>query len=161
MGRDNFTGGLAPSFGFVFGSQKDVRFEAARKGWLTQFDGFNSQFLQNSAKQLSITATAQPTQDLTIDLTADRQISNSLQETFEVIPDDAAGSLRYNQLLANNFGNFSISTMMIGTAFRKSNEFDSATFEEFNANRITIANRIVSDRNANVTGVDAVGAGLC
>ncbi|MDT0621012.1 cell surface protein SprA [Croceitalea vernalis] len=152
-----FLGTARPTLGFVFGSQRDVRFEAAKRGWLTQFDGFNSQFLQNNSKQLSITATAQPTQDLTIDLTADRQISNSLQETFEVIPDDINGGLQYNQLLANNFGNFSISTMMIGTAFRKSDEFDSATFEEFKANRITIANRIVSDRNANVTGVDEDG----
>ncbi|WP_350284953.1 cell surface protein SprA [uncultured Croceitalea sp.] len=152
-----FIGTARPSIGFVFGSQRDVRFEAARRGWLTQFDGFNSQFLQNSAKQLNITATAQPTRDLTIDLTADRQISNSLQETFEVVPDIATGELTYNQLLGNNFGNFSISTMMIGTAFRKSDEFDSATFEEFKANRITIANRVVSDRGIPVTGTDEDG----
>ncbi|NNM17154.1 MAG: cell surface protein SprA [Croceitalea sp.] len=152
-----FIGTSRPTIGFVFGSQRDVRFEAARKGWLTQFDGFNSQFLQNSSKQLSITATAQPTQELTIDLTADRQISNSFQENFEVIPDLTTGELMYNQLLGNNFGNFSISTMMIGTAFNKSDEFDSASFEEFKANRLIIANRIVSDRNTNVTGADADG----
>ena len=68
-----FIGTLRPSVGFVFGSQADVRFEAAKRGWLTTFDGFNSQFLQNLSRQLNITATAQPTQDLTIDLTADRQ----------------------------------------------------------------------------------------
>src|SRR5690606_25879969 len=30
-----FLGTLRPSWGFVFGSQYDVRFEAARRGWLT------------------------------------------------------------------------------------------------------------------------------
>ena len=36
--------------------------------------------------------------------------------------------------------------MMLGTIFRKSDEFDSESFEQFKANRITIANRLVSDR---------------
>jgi cell surface protein SprA len=35
---------------------------------------------------------------------------------------------------------------MIGTAFGKSDEFDSANFQKFKDNRITIANRLVSDR---------------
>ncbi len=152
-----FIGTTRPSLGFVFGSQSDVRFEAARRGWLTTFSGFNSQFLQNTSKQLNITATAQPTQDLTIDLTADRQITNSLQETFEVIPDLENGGLQYNPLLGNNFGNFSISTVMIGTVFSKSDEFSSAIFDELKDNRLTIANRIVSDRNVNVTEVDEDG----
>ncbi|KPM31355.1 Protein involved in gliding motility SprA [Croceitalea dokdonensis DOKDO 023] len=146
-----FIGTARPTLGFVFGSQRDVRFEAARRGWLTQFDGFNSQFLQNNTKQLNITATAQPTQDLTIDLVADRQISNNLQETFAVVPDISTGELTYNQLLGNNLGNFSISTMMLGTAFRRSDEFNSATFDELKANRVIIANRINEDRNANAT----------
>ena len=46
---------------------------------------------------------------------------------------------------------------MIGTAFGKSDEFDSATFEEFKANRITVANRLVADRNQNTGNVDGEG----
>ncbi len=140
-----FIGTARPTLGFVFGSQRDVRFEAARRGYLTTFSGFNSQFLENNSKQLSITATAQPTQDLTIDLIADRQISNSLQETFDVTEDDA-GQLGFNSLLSNNFGNFSISTLMLATVFNRSDEFDSANFEQFQDNRITIANRIAAER---------------
>ncbi|NKI30626.1 cell surface protein SprA [Croceivirga thetidis] len=140
-----FIGTLRPSVGFVFGSQSDVRFEAARRGWLTRFPDFNSQFLQNLSRQLNITATAQPTQDLTIDLTADRQFTSSLQENFRVntLVD---GTFEYENLLTNNFGNFSISTMMLGTIFRKSDEFDSESFEQFKQNRITIANRLEADR---------------
>jgi len=152
-----FIGTTRPTLGFVFGSQADVRFEAARKGYLTQFTGFNSQFLQNNTKQLNITATAQPTPDLTIDLTAERQISNSFQENFEILPIDGSDEFRYNPLLSNNFGNFSISTSMITTAFGKSDEFDSSSFEEFKANRIIIANRIVADRGASAVDGDGDG----
>ncbi|RNC91860.1 MAG: cell surface protein SprA [Allomuricauda sp.] len=152
-----FIGTTRPSLGFVFGSQADVRFEAARNGWLTTFPEFNSQYLENTNKQLAITATAQPTQDLTIDLTADRQISNNYQENFQVRDIDGDGVLDYENLLGNNFGNFSISTMMLGTVFNKSDEFDSATFEEFKNNRITIANRLVADRGQNPGTLDADG----
>lgn len=151
-----FIGTARPSLGFVFGSQSDVRFEAARNGWLTTFPEFNSQYLQNSTKQLNITATAQPTQDLTIDFTADRLLTNSYQENFRV-NELASGELEYENLLGNNFGNFSISTMMITTAFSKSDEFDSKTFEEFKQNRITIANRLVADRGEPIGALDEDG----
>ncbi|WP_180272348.1 T9SS outer membrane translocon Sov/SprA [Maribacter sp. 4U21] len=138
-----FIGTARPTIGFVFGSQADVRFEAARNGWLTAFPEFNEQFIKRSNKQLNITATAQPTRDLTIDLVADRQFSNSYQENFNI---DLDADDPYQVQLGNNFGSFSISTMMIGTAFGKSDEFDSANFQKFKDNRITIANRLVSDR---------------
>jgi cell surface protein SprA len=151
-----FIGTTRPSLGFVFGSQADVRYEAARKGWLTTFSEFNSQYMQNSTKQLNITATAQPTQDITIDLTADRQLTSSYQENFRV-EDIGSGELEYQTLLGNTFGNFSISTLMIGTVFKKSDEFDSETFETFKQNRITVANRLVSDRGENPGTLDEDG----
>ncbi len=151
-----FIGTARPTLGFVFGSQSDVRFEAARNGWLTTFPEFNQQYLENTSKQLNITATAQPTRDLTIDLVADRQFSRSYQENFRV-DDLGGGTFEYVNLLGNNFGNFSISTIMIGTAFSKSDEFSSETFDTFKANRITVANRIVADRNQNTGVVDGEG----
>lgn len=151
-----FIGTARPSIGFVFGSQADVRFEAAKNGWLTAFPEFNEQYIERTNTQLNITATVQPIRDLTIDLSADRQYSNSYQESFQ-ISDSGNGQFEYENLLGNNFGNFSISTMMIGTAFNKSDEFASETFSAFKQNRITIANRIVSDRNHNTGNVDADG----
>jgi len=135
-----FLGTLRPSTGFVFGSQADIRFDAARRGWLTTFSDFNQQYLENTTKQLDITATAQPLPDLTIDLTADRQFSNNYQENYSV--EEWANG---NTGLINEFGNFSISTMMIGTFFKKSDEFNSDNFETFKENRITIANRLYGD----------------
>nr|WP_240751425.1 cell surface protein SprA [Allomuricauda onchidii] len=147
-----FLGTTRPTLGFVFGSQADVRFQAARNGWLTTFPEFNSQYLRNVNRQLNVTATAQPTQDLTIDLTADRQYSSSLQENYS--PEEWING---RSGLINELGNFSISTVMIGTIFNKSDEFDSKTFEQFKANRITIANRLVSDRGESPGTLDDDG----
>ena len=151
-----FIGTARPTLGFVFGSQADVRYEAARNGWLTSFPEFNEQFIERTNKQLNITATAQPMKDLTIDLSADRQYSSSYQESFQV-DDLGNGQFEYINQLGNNFGNFSISSMMIGTAFNKSDEFSSEIFEIFKQNRITIANRLVSDRGELPGTLDADG----
>jgi cell surface protein SprA len=147
-----FIGTTRPTLGFVFGSQADVRFEAARNGWLTNYPEYSRQFMQNTNKQLNITATAQPTQDLTIDLNADRNFMSSLQESYS--PGEWANG---QDGLINEMGNFSISTVMIGTVFRKSDEFDSETFEQFKQNRITIANRLVSDRGETPGTLDEDG----
>ncbi|MDX1333462.1 MAG: cell surface protein SprA, partial [Robiginitalea sp.] len=146
-----FIGTTKPTLGFVFGSQSDVRFEAARNGWLTDFQEFNQQFIQRTNKQLNITATALPVPELTIDLIADRQFTSSVRENFRVEDAD------YIPLATNTFGTFSISTMMIGTAFSKSDEFDSATFETFKSNRLTIANRLQQEGGFPDTGVDQDG----
>ncbi|MBO0342600.1 cell surface protein SprA [Flagellimonas profundi] len=147
-----FIGTTRPTLGFVFGSQADVRFEAARRGWLTDYPEYSNQFMQNTNKQLNITATAQPTQDLTIDLNADRNYMSSLQESYS--PEEWMNG---QDGLINEMGNFSISTMMIGTVFNKSDEFDSETFEQFKQNRITIANRLVSDRGESPGTLDEDG----
>ncbi len=151
-----FIGTIRPSLGFVFGSQADVRFNAARNGWLTTFPEFNQQYIENSNKQLNITATAQPIKDLTIDISADRQFSESYQENFQVVA-DGAGNLQYNDLLGNKFGNFSISTSMISTAFKKSDEFSSEAFEAFKENRITVANRVEAENGNQSANIDTDG----
>jgi cell surface protein SprA len=152
-----FMGTARPTLGFVFGSQQaDVRFEAAKRGWLTTFPDFNEQFVQNVNKRLNVTATAQPVKELTIDLIANRQFENRYEESFridEIGPNDYL----YNHLLGNDFGNFSISTVMLGTVFNKSDEFTSETFETFKQNRITIANRLIADRGQTAGPTDADG----
>ncbi len=147
-----FIGTSRPTLGFVFGSQADVRFEAARKGWLTGFSEFNEQYIRNQNKEINITATAQPIKDLTIDLVADRQYSSSSQENYDV-----EAWRRGEPGLINDVGSFSISTLMIGTAFGKSDEFDSENFEKFKQNRITIANRLVAERGESPGTLDEDG----
>jgi cell surface protein SprA len=152
-----FIGTTKPSSAYVFGGQNsDIRYEAAKRGWLTTFTDFSDQFVKSINRQLNITATVQPINDLTIDLSADRQYSNSYEESFLV---NSLGDnvFEYEELIGNDYGNFSISTVMLGTAFKKSDEARSETFETFKENRLIIANRILSDRNQTAGELDEDG----
>jgi len=146
-----FLGTTKPTLGFVFGSQADIRQRVAGNGWLTDFNEFNEQFVSRLNRQLNLTATAQPIPELTIDLIADRQYIETLQENFSIT--DGV----YEPQAPNTFGNFSISTMMLATSFSQSDEQRSANFETFKANRLTIANRLLSDRGGADIGVDDDG----
>ncbi|WP_136481533.1 T9SS outer membrane translocon Sov/SprA [Cognatitamlana onchidii] len=138
-----FIGTLKPSLGFTFGSQADVRFEAARRGWLTTFPEFNQQYTSTQTKQLDMSASLQPTRDLKIDIVSNRGYLENYAENFRV---DVSGNAReYIQLTPNTFGNFNISTLLIKTAFQKSDEFTSKAFDDFRSNRLTIANRLARD----------------
>jgi cell surface protein SprA len=137
-----FIGTLKPSWGFVFGSQSDIRYEAAQKGWLTSFPEFNDQYMSRKANQLNIAANIQPIQDLTIDLVADRQYSESYAENYTIEDLNADGILDYNALIQNKYGDFSISSLMLRTAFDQSEETQSETFSKFSENRIVIAQRL-------------------
>lgn len=137
-----FIGTLKPSWGFVFGSQSDVRYQAAQKGWLTTFPEFNDQYMSRKANQLNISANIQPFQGLTIDLVADRQYAESYAENFTIEDINADGILDYNALIENKYGDFSISSLMIRTAFDQSEQSQSETFDKFSENRIVIAQRL-------------------
>ncbi len=136
-----FIGTTRPSLGFVFGSQSDVRFEAAKKGWITSFEDFNEQYTDRTEQQLDVTATATPFKGLTIDFVANRQQSETYSENFDILDDNT-----YDALLGNTYGSFSISNLMISTAFVKSDEFNSETFNKFRANRLQVANRLAAQR---------------
>lgn len=146
-----FIGTLKPSWGFVFGSQADVRFDAARRGWLTTFDEFNQQYQARDATILDISANAEPLPDFTIDLIANRQFSESIVENFAV-NEISSGVFEYESLINNRFGDFSISNFMLLTAFAKSDEVTSEIFEEFRSNRLIIAQRLAGEPiNPNAT----------
>lgn len=133
-----FIGTMKPSTGFTFGSQSDVREMAASKGWLTLYQDFNQQYTTNATKTLNIKADINLLPDLTIDLKADRTYADNYAENFRVSPEDG----QYRSLTPHSFGNFSISTMMIKTAFQSSDENHSDAFQEFRDNRLIIANRL-------------------
>ena len=138
-----FFGTSKPSLGFVFGSQSDVRYEAARQGWLTSFPEFNQNFTQVVNKQLNFTAQVEPFSDLKIDLTADRMYSENYSEQYDV------NNGQYNSRSPYNFGNFNISTILIKTAFSESNETFSQTFQDFRDNRILVADKLAQEHYGN------------
>ncbi len=142
-----FIGTLKPSAGFAFGSQRDIREQAARKGWLTLYQDFNNQYMANQTKSLNVQAHLEVTPGLTIDLNADRIYAENYSENYRIDPQ----SLQYRSLSSRRYGNFSISTIMIGTAFKTTNENHSEVFETFRENRRTIANRLARRAGIDLT----------
>ncbi|HEX8270085.1 MAG TPA: cell surface protein SprA [Flavobacterium sp.] len=134
-----FFGTSKPSLGFVFGSQDDIRYEAARNGWLTDYGEFNQNFTQVTNRVLDITANMDLFPDFKIDLNANRTFAHNYSEQYNATDDV------YTPLSPYTFGNFSISTIMIGTSFDVSDENGSAAFDDFRDNRLVIANRLAAE----------------
>ncbi len=145
-----FLGTSRPTLGFVFGSQADVRYEAARRGWLTNYQDFNQNFTQVTSKTLDMTANIDLFPDFKIDVVANRTEMDNFSEQFDVT------NGQYNPRAPYSFGNFSISTVLLATSFGQSDENSSAAFNDFRENRLIIANRLAA-RNGNSVGFDADG----
>ena len=131
-----FFGSSKPTLGFVFGSQADVRYEAARNGWLTEFPEFNQNFTQVENKKLNLTAQVEVFPDLKIDLSADRSYTYNFSEQYDVTGRD------YNSRSPYDFGNFNISTVLIKTSFSQSDVNFSQAFQDLRDNRLIVANRL-------------------
>ncbi|PHS10901.1 MAG: cell surface protein SprA [Kordia sp.] len=150
-----FFGTLKPSLGYTFGTQSDnLRHEAAKKGWLTLYPDFNEQFTSSKNKQLSITANVEPIKKLKIDLNANRTYQHNYTENYRINGADINGlNGTYEALTPNTFGNFNISTILIKTAFTKSDETGSETFESFKSNRKEIAFRLARQAGIDVSNI--------
>lgn len=150
-----FFGTSKPSLGFVLGSQEDIRYKAAQRGLLitqAEFADFNDQFIQSKNTNLAITANLQPIQDLQIDLNATREYTDNYTESFIVDRD------QYTPLIGNQTGMFSISNNMILTSFLQSDEYHSEAFERFKSYRLTIANRLATNRGINLADPNNIDA---
>lgn len=154
-----FIGTFKPTFGYTFGSQSDVRSLAARNGWLTTYPEFNQQYTEVHNRQLDIAANIEPVRDLKIDLVMNRLYSDNYTENYRVedytgpdgVPD---GIPDYNSLTPNEYGNFNISTIMLGTAFGKSDEFGSDAFDDLRNNRLEIARRVAASKGVDMSNPD-------
>ncbi len=148
-----FMGTLRPTSGFTLGRQQDVRSLAARNGWLTLYQEFNQQYTAVQNKQLDLQASMSFIPDLTIDLTAGRIYSETFSENYRVDPT----SLQYQSLSPYTFGNFNISTILIGSAFDTNDQEFSETFEKFRENRLEVARRLAAESGRDPNIVDEEG----
>ena len=146
-----FLGTARPSLGFVFGSQSDIRFEAAKKGWLTDFQNFNQPFQKIFNSKFDFTGELELLKSIRIDLNANRSYSNNFSENFNVT------NQSYFSVNPNYSGNFSISTNMLNTSFKNRNKDFSYSFDKMKANRILIAQRLISQKNLNNIELDSDG----
>jgi cell surface protein SprA len=142
-------GTFKPTVGYTFGSQRDVRQLAARNGWLTVFPDFNQQYTETHTKQLDISASLEPLRDLKIDVVGNRVYYENYAENYRVNT-TIGGEYEYESLTPNTFGNFNISTLLIKTAFSKSDENTSDAFNEFRSNRFKIAQRLAAENGIDI-----------
>ena len=141
-----FIGTIKPTIGYTMGSQRDVRNIAARNGWLTTFDQFNQQYTETYNQNLDFSINTEPINDLNIDFNGGKTYASNLNENFNTTDINFDGlSDTYNSLIQNTFGNFNITTSIISTAFNKSDEFGSESFENFKTNRLVIARRLAEN----------------
>ena len=139
-----FLGSSRPSLGFIFGSQDDIRFEAAKNGWLTDYPDFNQSFTQVTNTLFKATANIDLFPDFKIDLTLDRAFSENSSEQYDV------SNGVYNTRSPYSTGIFSISTVLIKTSFSASDETGSAAFDDFRTNRLIVANRLATQRGIDI-----------
>jgi cell surface protein SprA len=146
LGRDNFRGGLAPTFGFVFGSQNDIRNLALTRGWLISRSAtdpiYNKTFTNTHYDKLDLNANIKPFKDLQIDLVANRIFTGNDSQQIDVIDNVFANGP------VNTMGNFSISHIMIKTSFDGNGD---DTFNTFKTNRSIIANRLANQAGLSTT----------
>lgn len=161
LGRDAFGGSLAPSLGFVFGSQVDIRQKALINGWLVnpRADGedyFDKTYSRTHYNKLDYNFSLEPTRDLNIELTANRINTRNLTQQLDVRvdtnnPSNSNGFIDQS-IPAFESGNFSTTYSMFRTAFDDAD----ALFQEFRNNRQIISDRLA----ANNPNLDPAGFGL-
>lgn len=145
LGRDNFDGSVAPTLGFVFGSQRDIRDLALTNNWLVTRDidsiGFSRTYSNTNFRKLDINADLKPFKNFNIELSANRVFTRNQSQLIDPIrfsPD----SVSLNTSPLNESGNFSISYFMLPNAFDGNGD---STFEKFKENRAIIQQRLVQE----------------
>ena len=138
----------APGLGFIFGSQEDIRQQAAREGWITDNPNLNIAYITNYTQNITGRATFEPLPELKIDFTALRNTSQGYSEYFRA---DSLGN--FDSFSPRETGSFSISFWSISTVFDDVDDrlHTSGNFETFNENRYEIAMRLAQN-NANWDG---------
>ncbi len=168
LGRDNYGGGLAPTLGFVFGDQTDIRQEALNKDWLTtrnvnyasdtnrEDDSYYSKtYTQTHYDKFDVSFNVKPINDLDIVIVANRIHAKNTSQQIDAIndnngtedPNDDIRRLGDTQLTES--GNFNMSYSMIRTSFDGNGD---ETFQEFLNNRAVIQERLATERGHPIDG---------
>ena len=135
LGRDRYSGNSAPTLGFVFGSQRDIRQTAIANDWLLLNDDFSKTFSTRNLTKLDISAEVKPAKNLNIELSANRIYASNISQQIAI---NGSGNLDTGFPI-NEVGNFSISTFMLKNAFDGNGD---ATFEKFKESRAIISRRL-------------------
>ena len=146
LGLNRSGGGLAPGFGFVFGSQADILDAALTNGWLITRDLSENIYSRNYSKshfdKFDYSMSVRPTKNLDIEIFGNRTFTESFTQQLDVVDNVL------NDAPINGMGNFSISYFMLKSTFKN----EDAVFEEFKNNRNIIAQRLSAKTGGNIDG---------
>ena len=146
LGQSSFSGSMAPSLGFAFGSQVDILDKALTNGWLISRDPNDNFYAKNYSRshfdKFDYSANIKFTRDLDIEVFGNRTYTESFNQQLDVVN----GLL--NPTPENGVGNFSISQIMLGSSFA-----DPGTlFQQFKDNRAVISQRLADDTGGDIDG---------
>ncbi|MBX2887148.1 MAG: cell surface protein SprA [Ferruginibacter sp.] len=136
---------MQPGFNFIMGYQPDTNWlnRKARQGVITFDTTFNSLFQQNYNQRITLSAQLEPVRDLTITLNLSKTFDKNYSETFRYIDTTGGMDRKFMHLNPYAGGGFDVSYVAFKTLFGK---FDpnrvSATFKEFENNRIILSERL-------------------
>jgi cell surface protein SprA len=126
----------APTVGFIFGSQKDIRADAATLGWITTDTVLNNPYIQKHTEQLNYSINLDLWNLVKINVDGDRIFNSNYQAYYRYDPLTET----YREFSPVQGGNFSISYNTIKTSFgRKVDSISSPTFDQFKSYRKTVA----------------------
>ncbi len=155
LGRDTYSGGIAPTFGFVFGQQGDILSTAFENDWivsrggtdLTLYPYYNKTYSNTHFDKLDYNLTVKPFKNFTIDVNGTRTYTRNASQQIDII-DDGINNPYMQESPISEIGNYSISHLMIGTAFTDSDEL----FNSFLTNRTIISQRLAAETGNDVSG---------
>ena len=147
IGLDYTTAGSpAPGYGFVFGSQRDIRPDAIKYGWLSTDTTLNSFYTTTELRNLSLRVTIEPLKSLKIELTGSRNYTLNHSEYYKYQP----VLDRFVTSSPTETGNFSISYLTWNTHFvTDAEDYSNKNFEQFVANRSAFS-QILDNQNPNL-----------
>lgn len=153
LGRNN-----APGYGFVFGSQKDIRYAAAENGWITTYDSVSNRFARTNREEITGRINIEPLPDMRVDLNFARSIAKSYQEFFRYDNNITSPTYgKFRSFAETETGNFSMTIITLSSAFEKIDpeKGNSKFFETFMDNRFNISQRLAAEDgnfNTDTTG---------
>ncbi len=160
LGRDNYSGSLAPTFGFVFGSQIDIRNRALANGWLVsrninylngdEDDAYYSRtYSQTHFNKFDIFFNISPYRDVDIEISGTKTYTRNTVQQIDVVNDLTLDETRFEENPVSEVGNYSMSFNMIRTAFGSDSD---AIFQEFKDNRAIISQRFADNTDGDIDG---------
>lgn len=156
--QSNFLGqdinNAAPGFGFLLGSQADIRSKAIANNWLST-DTLQNQLYQTTLKEaINLRATIKPIPDFAIELSAFKVQDRAYQTNFKYLNSTSG----FQNLAPLTYGNYSVSILAMATAFSSESGVDniSAPYQQFLENRKVISQRL-GQQNPNSGSVGAGG----